>query len=39
MLDQLTFELCKYNNYLEYLKEYNSVIANVIKQDEKSKAQ
>lgn len=39
MLDQLTFELCKYNNYLEYLKEYNSVIANVIKQDKKSKAQ
>ncbi|MCP4523154.1 MAG: hypothetical protein GY828_02950 [Candidatus Gracilibacteria bacterium] len=33
VLMQTTLELCKYNNYLEYLYEYNSVIANVIAQD------
>lgn len=37
VVDQTTFELCKYNNYLEYLLEYNSVIANVLEQDKKSK--
>lgn len=36
VIDQTTFELCKYNNYLEYLLEYNSVIANVLEQDKKS---
>lgn len=37
VIQQTTFEICKYNNYLEYLLEYNSVIANVIEQDKKSK--
>jgi len=36
VLKQATFELCKYNNYLEYLVEYNSVIANVLEQDKKT---
>ena len=36
VIDQTIFEICKYNNYLEYLFEYNSVIANVIEQDKKS---
>lgn len=38
VIRQSTFELCKYNNYLEYLLEYNSVIANVLEQDKQSKA-
>ncbi len=33
MLDQLTFQLCEYHNYLEYLNEYNSITANIIQQD------
>jgi len=33
MLNQVTHQLCEYNNYLEYLKEYNSVTANIFKQD------
>ncbi|MGB2111402.1 MAG: hypothetical protein ACPHY8_06375 [Patescibacteria group bacterium] len=33
MLDQLTYQLCEYNNYLEYLKEYNSITANIVQQD------
>lgn len=33
VLKQVTYELCKYNNYLEYLTEYNSVIANILEQD------
>lgn len=36
ILKQATYELCKYNNYLEYLVEYNSIIANVIEQDKKT---
>jgi len=36
VVQQSTFEICKYNNYLEYLLEYNSVIANVIEQDKQS---
>lgn len=36
VIRQTTFELCKYNNYLEYLYEYNSVIANVLEQDKQS---
>lgn len=38
VIRQATFEICKYNNYLEYLYEYNSVIANVLEQDKKSVA-
>jgi hypothetical protein len=38
VIDQATYEICKYNNYLEYLYEYNSVIANVLEQDKKSVA-
>ncbi len=34
VLQQTTFELCKYNNYLEYLYEYNSILANLIAQDD-----
>lgn len=36
VIRQTTFELCKYNNYLEYLFEYNSLIANVLEQDKQS---
>lgn len=35
MLDQVTNQLCQYNNYLEYLKEYNSITANIVQQDKK----
>jgi len=33
MLNQVTYQLCEYNNYLEYLKEYNSITANIVQQD------
>lgn len=33
MLDQVTNQLCQYHNYLEYLKEYNSITANIIQKD------
>jgi hypothetical protein len=36
VIQQTTFEICKYKNYLEYLLEYNSVIANVLEQDKQS---
>lgn len=36
VIDQTTYELCKYNNYLEYLLEYNSIVANVLEQDKLS---
>lgn len=38
VLQQTTYELCKYVNYLEYLKEYNSTLENSIKSDEKGKS-
>lgn len=33
MLNQVTYQLCTYNNYLEYLREYNSITANIVQQD------
>jgi len=33
VLKQATYELCKYHSYLEYLKEYNSIISNIVNED------
>ena len=38
VLQQSTYELCKYVTYLEYLKEYNSTLKNSIKSDDKRKS-
>lgn len=37
ILNQVTYQLCEYHNYLEYLREYNSMTANIIQQDKNKK--
>jgi hypothetical protein len=34
VLKQTSYELCRYNSYLEYLREYHKVIGNLLAADE-----